>query len=167
MSDDMDGTPGSTPIDAERVNAMLDEWECSRLHLHYWWGQAARDADAVAGLFTEDGTFGPAATGPDDISATLAGHFGAMTAIMDLYNSQPVMTSFTVDGDRAEADIRGMTFMRVRTEGGGHRLRVTDVGYHDEFVRTAEGWRISSLHAIEAGRDRFYDTHWEFEADLD
>jgi hypothetical protein len=124
--------------------------------LHYF-----EDLDAIRRLKTRyfeacDGGYGGVASHrPTEIARTFAengrwdgGPFGVLDgrqAITDFYEKTPQMLAFTVlsepiieiDGDQAT----GRWNLLVYSEHAG-TARLTGGTHHDEYVRTAEGWRI-------------------------
>jgi hypothetical protein len=105
--------------------------------------------DAMAGLFAEDGVIvwgEQSVTGRGAIAAWLATQAGAMngqvpgslhTEIID----EP-LANLSVDGRTAQ--VRWMT-MRFLGDGAGS-ARIEGGLYENEYVRTGEQWRISTLH---------------------
>lgn len=94
--------------------------------------------DALPRVFTADATaYG--ATGRAAVEALVRSFLGGCGPSQHLLGNHLV----TVDGDRASAT----TKIRVMHQGADERAHLTYEclgDYHDRFVRTADGWRITS-----------------------
>jgi ketosteroid isomerase-like protein len=118
--------------------AALRDREDVRDVLHaYARGVDAKDLPRVASCFTPDAAYdGALGRGTiDDALAVLRGAMGRYTATVHRIGNQTV----TVDGDRArsEADC-----LAEHVLADGAQLTVA-VRYHDDLVRSADGWRIA------------------------
>ena len=113
----------------------------------YCQGVDRLDPDAVARLFTEDGTFvayaEPGATEPTSRSE---GRDAITKAIgMARYYKRTTHTIgnhvAVVDGDRATGETRVVAY-HVLGDEGAETLMIWHIRYLDTYVRSAEGWRI-------------------------
>ena len=113
----------------------------------YCQGVDRLDPDAVARLFTEDGTFvayaEPGATEPTSRSE---GRDAIKKAIgMARYYKRTTHTvgnhMAVVDGDRATGETRVVAY-HVLGDEGAETLMIWHIRYLDTYVRSAEGWRI-------------------------
>jgi hypothetical protein len=131
----------------ERVQKLEDVLEIMKLQATYGdlvdkgWDGKDQQSEKVAALFTENGTWdceaaGLSAKGRDQI-VTL---FNAMRGTIDFYMhcfSNPIID---IDGDSAKANWRLVV--------GGEAGRKFNLTYGNEeigYVRTAAGWRLTSL----------------------
>jgi uncharacterized protein (TIGR02246 family) len=113
----------------------------------YAQGVDRRDAEAVAHLFTEDGTFvayaTPGATEPTSRSQGwseitkaigMARHYRQTTHTIGSHLA-------AVEGDRATGETRCVAY-HVLGEEGAETLLVWHILYSDTYARLADGWRI-------------------------
>jgi uncharacterized protein (TIGR02246 family) len=113
----------------------------------YCQGVDQRDPEAVARLFTEDGTFVAYATpGATEPTSRSEGRAEIARAIgMARYYRQTTHTVgnhlASVDGDRASGETRVVAF-HVLGDEGAERLMVWHIRYLDAYERRPEGWRI-------------------------
>jgi uncharacterized protein (TIGR02246 family) len=113
----------------------------------YCQGVDRRDPDAVARLFTEDGTFvafaEPGATEPTSRSQGRAEITKAIG--MARYYKRTTHTVgnhlAVVDGDGATGETRVVAY-HVLGDEGAETLMIWHIRYLDAYVRGAEGWRI-------------------------
>ena len=147
--------------DEARVLRMVDQWECQKLHEKYWYFEGKRDVEAICAQFTDDAYYG-GARGKSEIRAKVQGYMSSMGDVLENYHLLPIAVDIDDDGDRARGEIRGVAFIRMRR---GEQVNVIGlgVGYIDEFVRTADGWRIASMRAIDPATESPHDTTWRFE----
>jgi hypothetical protein len=151
---------------AERVQAMLDEWDCLKLQQQYWYAESLRDPDLFTAVFTEDATCGPV-TGHDAIRALAASFMGEgsiLASLLHRYAPAPVLVDFEVDGDTARGKVFGMSYHHYRSSDGVDRMRIVSSGYDNEYARTPDGWRIKRMSGIDEP-DTLHDTYWRFEGD--
>jgi hypothetical protein len=146
------------------LRRFADQWACQKLHEKYWYGEAKRDVDLICSVFTADARYSTA-TGMAEIREKVAGYMSMMGPVVENYHIIPIAVDIAVNGDRAEGEIRGVGFVRIRDANGGEKVLAVGIGYLDEFVRTPEGWRISAMRGIEGGFEVPHDTTWQFEAD--
>jgi uncharacterized protein (TIGR02246 family) len=137
----------SGPHDPGLVRLVADRLAISDLVHAYAQGVDRRDPEAVAQLFTEDGTFvayaTPGATEPTSRSdgraeitkaIGMARHYRSTTHTIGNHLA-------SVDGDRATGETR-MVAHHVLGDEGAQKLLVWHIRYLDDYVRGAEGWRI-------------------------
>ncbi len=128
-------------------DVVADRLAISDLVHAYAQGVDRRDPEAVADLFTEDGTFvayaTPGATEPTSRSdgraeitkaIGMARHYRSTTHTIGNHLA-------SVDGDRASGETR-MVAYHVLGDEGAETLLVWHIRYFDDYVRGAEGWRI-------------------------
>jgi uncharacterized protein (TIGR02246 family) len=124
-----------------------DRLDISDLVHAYCQGVDRRDAEGVAGLFTEDGTFVAFATpGATEPTSRSEGRPAITKAIgMARYYRQTTHTVGNhlaiVAGDRARGETRVVAY-HVLGDEGAETLMIWHIRYLDEYVRGAEGWRI-------------------------
>jgi uncharacterized protein (TIGR02246 family) len=114
----------------------------------YCQGVDRRDPEAVARLFTADGTFiayaEPGATEPTSRSEGRAEITKAIG--MARYYKRTTHTvgnhMAVVDGDRATGETRVVAY-HVLGDAGAETLMIWHIRYLDAYVRSAEGWRIN------------------------
>ena len=133
--------------DAEPMTLVADRLAISDLVHAYCQGVDRRDAEGVAGLFTEDGTFVAYATpGATEPTSRSQGRAAITKAIgMARHYRQTTHTVgnhlATVDRDRASGETRVVAY-HVLGDEGAETLLVWHIRYHDDYVRASEGWRI-------------------------
>jgi uncharacterized protein (TIGR02246 family) len=133
--------------DAEPTTLVADRLAISDLVHAYCQGVDRRDAEGVAGLFTEDGTFVAYATpGANEPTSRSEGRAAITKAIgMARHYRQTTHTVgnhlATVDGDRASGETRVVAY-HVLGDEGAQTLLIWHIRYVDDYVRGAEGWRI-------------------------
>ena len=133
------------PVDP--VTLVADRLAISDLVHAYAQGVDRRDPDAVAQLFTEDGTFvafaTPGATTPTSRSQGraeitraigMARHYRQTTHTIGNHLAE-------VHGDDASGETRCVAY-HVLGEEGAETLLVWHIRYLDTFARQPEGWRI-------------------------
>ena len=129
------------------VTLVADRLAISDLVHSYCQGVDRRDAEGVAGLFTDDGTFVAYATpGATEPTSRSQGRTAITKAIgMARHYRQTTHTVgnhlATVDGDRARGETRVVAY-HVLGDEGAETLLVWHIRYHDDYVRASEGWRI-------------------------
>lgn len=120
------------------------------------------DFDAMADCFTEDGGMGD---GPPEGRASLRQRFATIrTRSLGLWNvdvihrTQHLLTNVEVDvrGDEASSFCGAFTTI-VADRDGDQIVIQRGITYTDDFVRTAEGWKI---------QNRIHDLKWETEGNL-
>ena len=114
------------------------------------------DPETFAATFTEDGTMevtGTFRVDGRDALAEMVRHtpYGVVHVTVD--------ATVAVDGDRAVQDVTMLVLSRPHPEAdpdagpGARRSKLSNTGrYHDELVRTPEGWRFAHRTAtLDAG----------------
>ena len=133
--------------DAEPSTLVADRLAISDLVHAYCQGVDRRDAEGVAGLFTEDGTFVAYATpGATEPTSRSQGRAAITKAIgMARHYRQTTHTVgnhlAAVDGDRARGETRVVAY-HILGDEGAETLMIWHIRYLDDFVRGTEGWRI-------------------------
>lgn len=125
----------------ERVRRLEDEREIARIIASYGPAVDAADADAAAGLWTEDGSYdveGWTMSGRGEIHDMVrsSSHRGLVDAGCSHFLGPAVVT---LDGDTAVAVCESVVL--VRNEGDYTVWRAA--ANHFELARTPQGWRIS------------------------
>jgi uncharacterized protein (TIGR02246 family) len=128
-----------------RVQAVEDQLAIQRVITNYSAYLDARDYDGYVGLFTEDGIWQNGNTrreGQGEIREMLVGLFGEPEAGYVNLASFHQIGNFEIDvtGDTATAKSRFVFVMRGQ---GGAPTPSLSGQYHDELVRTADGWKIT------------------------
>jgi hypothetical protein len=150
--------------DFAELRRFADQWACQKIHEKYWYAEAKRDVDMICSVFTEDARYGKN-SGQAEIRKQVEIYMGHMGPIIENYHVLPISADIQIDGDRAKGEIRGVAFNPFRGKDGALKVLVVGVGYLNEFVRTPDGWRISSMGGIEGGLDVPHDTTWKYVAD--
>ncbi len=146
----------------ERVKILEDQQDIIKLKARYvnfndggWKGPTHSDPQAVADMFTEDGTWdGRPSTGYAKGRAEirqLFETFGAVPFIVH-YVTNPVIE---VDGDTATGHWHALVTMTVPGEQALWNLGL----YIDEYARTADGWKFKSLR-FETAATTPYELGW-------
>jgi uncharacterized protein (TIGR02246 family) len=141
------GAPQSQSADPGSVALVADRLAVSDLVHAYAQGVDRRDPKAVAGLFTEDGTFvayaTPGASEPTSRShgraeitkaIAMARHYRSTTHTIGNHLA-------SIDGDRATGETRCVAY-HVLGDEGSEVLLVWHIRYLDTYQRRADGWRI-------------------------
>lgn len=134
----------SETIDGE-LRTLLDEAAIGRLLKRYARALDERNFAAFASIFTPDALLdfskvgGPAASHPE-IAAWLSEALGQVPEL------QHFTTNIEIDlaGDHATGKSYTLSISATPLEGGTLGHMVMGAQYLDEFVRTADGWRISA-----------------------
>ncbi len=135
------------PADSASLALLVDRLAISDLVHAYAQGVDRRDPDAVARLFTEDGTFiayaEPGATEPTSRSQGTAEITRAIAMARHYRSTTHTIGNHVaaVDGDGATAETRCVAY-HVLGDEGSETLLVWHIRYLDTYVRRPEGWRI-------------------------
>ena len=135
-----------------------DRIEIQDLLTRYCYAIDQRDWDAYRSVYTEDAVIDDVSAGPgnsvDEMVAFLSGALERVVMIQHAIST----TLIELDGDTAKA--RTICHCPVVLDRGQGRTEMFFQGlwYHDEFVRTPDGWRISKR----AERDYFHDMPPDF-----
>jgi ketosteroid isomerase-like protein len=134
--------------DRDPAAVVADRLAISDLVHAYAQGVDRRDADAVAQLFSDDGTFVAYATpGAAEPTSRSRGRPEITKAIGTArYYRQTTHTIgnhlATLRGDHATGETRCVAY-HVLDDDGSETLMVWHIRYLDSYVRRPEGWRIS------------------------
>lgn len=140
-------------VDIE-YRVILDELACCRLRDRYSYAEISQDPDLFVSVFTEDATFG-SLRGHDAIREACAGFVEDMQSLSALRISD-AGSHVQVDGDAAVGTFYIVAHMCVPSDDGPDRIIIMDGGYHADFVRTPDGWRISRMCGIK-DPDKYHD----------
>ena len=133
--------------DTEPTTLVADRLAISDLVHAYCQGVDRLDAEGVASLFTEDGSFVAYATpGADEPTSRSQGRAAITKAIgMARHYRQTTHTVgnhlAAVDGDRARGETRVVAY-HVLGDEHAETLLVWHIRYLDDYVRGPKGWRI-------------------------
>ncbi len=141
------GSTLGVPADPDSVSLVADRLAISDLVHAYAQGVDRRDPEAVARLFTENGTFvayaSPGASEPTSRSQgreeitraiAMARHYRSTTHTIGNHLA-------TVQGDEASGETRCVAY-HVLGDEGSEMLLVWHIRYLDTYVRQPDGWRI-------------------------
>jgi uncharacterized protein (TIGR02246 family) len=134
-----------TLVDAE-VRWLLDRAQIRELTARYNRCFDDGDPDGFAATFTEDGVMEVAGTfnvSGREALAEMVRHtpYGVVHVTVD--------ATVEVDGDRAVQDVKLLVLARPGPDAAEGRSKLTNTGrYHDELVRTPEGWRFTHRTAV-------------------
>jgi len=134
-------------VPGDPLTVVADRMAIADLVHRYAQGVDGRDPDAVAQLFTDDGTFIAYATpGAAEPTSRRRGRGEIATAIGSVRRFRAtthIIASHvaTVDGDQAVGETRCVAYHVVPGQEG-ETLLIWHHRYLDRYVRSAEGWRI-------------------------
>jgi uncharacterized protein (TIGR02246 family) len=133
-------------VDAE-LRWLIDRTQIRELTARYNRCFDDGDPEGFAATFTEDGKMeveGSFSVSGRDALAEMVRHtpYGVVHVTVD--------ATVEVDGDRAVQDVTLVVLARPgRDDRPGTRTKLTNSGrYHDELVRTADGWRFGHRTAF-------------------
>jgi len=132
-------------VDAD-VRWLLDRAQIRELTARYNRCFDDGDPDGFAALFTEDGVMEVAGTfsvSGREALAEMVRHtpYGVVHVTAD--------ATVEVDGDRAVQDVKLLVLARPGPDAAEGRSKLTNTGrYHDELVRTPDGWRFTHRTAV-------------------
>jgi ketosteroid isomerase-like protein len=144
------------------IRKLSDRAAISDLVLRYFRGVNTSDPKLIASCFTDDAMLvsgGQTMKGrkaiedyfTDWVRTTGSGGKGVMKrAVSTPYGMN---LEITLDGDRASSTSAGMA-IHAGTRDDAGMVTVRGTYYRDQFVRTADGWKIS---------DRYHGAHWASE----
>jgi 3-phenylpropionate/cinnamic acid dioxygenase small subunit len=128
------------------TQAMTIHWELTRLNNAFAYFMDNGDFEAMIALFTPDALFDRAGIvhhGHDELRQGMAERPKVTTRHL-LANCHVTRA----DDDAAEAVVCAMVYHGPVSEGGEPVVYATDTGriieFHDQYTKTAAGWRISS-----------------------
>jgi hypothetical protein len=151
--------------DIAALRNVADQFQCQKLQERYWYAEAIRDPEMIASCFADDGQYGKAC-GMEEIRSICRHNMAHMDMVIENYHIVPIAPDIEVKGDTARGDVRGLAFITVRKVDGSQKVVGLGIGYRNEYVRTKDGWKFSSMYGIHSGPDDFHDTTWIFETDL-
>lgn len=128
------------------LQEMSDRFEIQDLIVGYCYAVDNRDYDALDACFTADAEIdysemvGVKGSLPE-IKAFLRESLAAVNAFQHAVST----TQYTITGDTAKTRTAVYNPM-VITEGDGDRVMVFGLWYLHDYIRTADGWRISRLY---------------------
>jgi uncharacterized protein (TIGR02246 family) len=137
-------------VDAE-VRWLLDRAQIRELTARYNRAFDDNDPESFAATFTDDGVMAVEGT------FSVEGRQGLAEMVRHTpYGVVHVTVDATVEvsGDNAVQDVKLLVLSRPGPEAGaGGKSRLTNSGrYHDELIRTADGWRFARRTAfLDAG----------------
>lgn len=126
-----------------RLRTLEDREEIRELVARYGPLADAGDGEAIAALWTEDGSYGVGGMGEVRGRAAIAGLMGSPThreLMADGCAHVLGPVAIDLDGDRATA--RGHSIVMRHTTGGGFEAYRVSANRWD-LVRTEQGWRVS------------------------
>jgi hypothetical protein len=139
---------------SDEVKALLDRSAIEAVQVRYVNANDADDWDGMAQCFAEDGRMGEgSAVGPAALRENFSGMRARSTTLMPLdrvVRTQHLIANSEaeVQGDIATAFCAATAYI-VGERDGAEVLLVRGITYTDDFVRTAEGWRIKKRqHAL-------------------
>ncbi len=125
------------------LQSVRDELDIQRVITDYAYACDNGDWGLLKSVFTDDAhldfssTDGPAGS-RDEVVAWLEQSLSQVVGI------QHVVSNFQINLDRDRATVRAMFYTSVRLQGLDQML-MTGGYYDEEFVRTADGWKIQRL----------------------
>ena len=153
-----------------RLKRVEDQLELLRLEGAYAFFFDRKEAQAWAGLFTEDGVYSRRQLAGTGAPVFIQGRanltrYCASNRVSCLHMLH--LPHFAIDGDAATSRI--LVSYRGKVIENGHSTQTESIGCYDvSYRRTIEGWRIH--HRVNAIYDRQVDTAFGFETstpDLD
>ena len=127
----------------DRISVILDKFEIQELLTAYAHAIDERDIDALDDMFTPDAEIDYSSTG--GMKGGLGEIKPFLNASLALFKaSQHYVTNpkITLTGDTASSKCLLFNPMVMDRDGVSHTLFI-GAWYHDELVRTENGWRIS------------------------
>ncbi|TVV77117.1 nuclear transport factor 2 family protein [Sphingomonas solaris] len=128
------------------IQEMSDRFEIQDLLVGYCYAVDTRDFDALDALFTADAVIDYSEMvgvkgGLTEIKAFLAASFAQVAAVQHAVST----TRYEIDGDRATTKSACYNPMTIAS-GADEATVVFGLWYIHDYVRTADGWRISRLY---------------------
>ena len=127
---------------ADRLQELVDRADIGDVLCRYCAALDDRDWDALAGVFTPDAVAHYGALGSPRGVPAIAGLVSATIGSLDATQHLVGNVTVAVDGDAATADCY-LLAQHVRDGTPGGDTYLLGGSYHDELVRTPEGWRIA------------------------
>jgi ketosteroid isomerase-like protein len=126
------------------LQEMSDRFEIQDLITDYADAIDQCDIDRLDTIFSADAFIDYTAVGGE--KGDLAQIKKFLKASLPLFkNSQHLISNFQfrISGDTATGKVMCFNPMQLDSEKQGHPVMFLGLWYHDEYVRTTEGWRIS------------------------
>jgi uncharacterized protein (TIGR02246 family) len=124
-----------------RQDDILDRFEIDALRGEFTDAASVGDFDRFAGLFTDDGRWAIPEAGVDLTGrAEIRAAIGRLQQVWEFFVQQAHPGTVRVDGDTATG--RSYVYEAGRMRDGRSHLNYAI--YHDEYRRTADGWRFTS-----------------------
>ena len=128
------------------LQEMSDRFEIQDLLVAYCYAVDDRDFDALDAVFTPDAVIDYSEMvgvkgNPAEIKAFLRESLAGIKAIQHAVST----TQYMIDGDTAKTRTAVYNPM-VLDDNGAEHVMVFGLWYHHDYVRTADGWRISRLY---------------------
>ncbi|HVN88443.1 MAG TPA: nuclear transport factor 2 family protein [Candidatus Binataceae bacterium] len=102
------------------------------------------NADGIAGLFVEDGTWDGGDFGRCEGRQAIRKFFRHSSKILSLAAHQVMNPIIKVDGDHATGEWKLCQPCTLETKSGARAMWLV-ANYRDEYVRTPAGWKFKSL----------------------
>lgn len=127
------------------LEEISDRLEIQDLFARYSFAIDDRNYDALDSVFTPDAVIDYTEAGgikgkPSEIKPWLA----AAMKRFPMFQHMVATTELKLDGDRAKSRTILFNPMVYRKTDGEDQIFFIGLWYHDELVRTADGWRITS-----------------------
>lgn len=125
---------------------VIDDYEIRRLALIYANGADKRDGDLFASVFTPDGILEL-----NDIQTAGEAKLAKIPRMLARFSKTyhtVLNTRIDIDGDTATGEIYSAAHHLKPLEDGRHTDKVWYVTYLDDYVRTADGWRIAHRKVV-------------------
>ena len=133
----------------EHASALADRVEIAELLTTYAWSMTDKDWDRWQSVFSPDAKVDyPTAGGIAGTPADAAPWMGQTMPMFDVVLSQGsnLTISFS-DADHATGRSLYVMTMRIPAADGGQPTYMQASGwYHDQYVRTSDGWRIADRY---------------------
>ena len=148
----MELTPERTRAVTEHlaVHDLIDRMALRRLVDEYAIASDGFDNERYAALFTEDASFSATAGGATEPFTTANGRAEIARVpdanrVFEQTFHEMANHVVEIDGDRATGVVYCLgRHMLPASAGGAQEVLVLPVRYHDEYVKTAAGWRFAS-----------------------
>ena len=102
------------------------------------------NADGIAGLFIEDGTWDGGDFGRCEGREAVRKFFQKAPKVLSLAAHQVMNPIIKVEGERATGEWKLFQPCTLETKEGPRAMWLAAI-YHDEYVRTSEGWKYKNL----------------------
>lgn len=124
---------------------LSDRAEIQELIVDYSYAVDTHSWDDLDAIFTADATLDFRATGGEtgDLP-TIKAWFAKVLTLFAGHQHLVATSKIVIDGDGATARTLCHNPMWLTEKDGSERVVFVGLWYHDELVRTADGWRITS-----------------------